>query len=102
MRVALFPDQTAAEGVADGRVSRGEDLLRGDAGDDELDGSLGNDTAVYSGNQVDYSVAVNEGVLTITDLRANSPDGTDSVWNVESFQFANGSFTTCWCSLLGK
>jgi Ca2+-binding RTX toxin-like protein len=71
----------------------GNDNLRGNAGDDSLDGGAGSDTAFYSGSRTNYSVAVNEGVLTITDLRATTPDGTDTVQNVESFQFADGLFT---------
>jgi Ca2+-binding RTX toxin-like protein len=59
-------------------------------------GAAGVDTAVYSGNQADYSVVRNaDGSLTVTDNRplvggllAN--DGTDTLWGIEVLRFADG------------
>ena len=67
----------------------GADTLNGGGGDDNIDGGDGSDTAVYSGAWVNYTVS---GSFTITDDRALSPDGTDTVSNVENFQFSNGTF----------
>ncbi|WP_428530655.1 choice-of-anchor D domain-containing protein [Pseudorhodoplanes sp.] len=68
-------------------------VIEGGGGDDALDGGDDADTAVYSGNRGDYAVAYDAGTqfLTLTDVRENSPDGTDRVTNVESFRFADGS-----------
>lgn len=68
----------------------GIDILIGGAGDDILNGGTESDTAVYSGNLGDYSIAQNvDGSFTITDIRGGSPDGVDTLRNVEFFQFAN-------------
>ena len=68
----------------------GNDVLTGRGGNDILDGGLGDDTAVYSGNSTDYSIVTNSnGSRTITDLRAGSPDGVDTLTGIEILQFAN-------------
>ncbi len=73
----------------DGNV--GDDLLVGSGGNDWLDGNVGTDTAIYSGNRADYQITFTVGTYTIVDLRGGSPDGTDTVINVENFQFADGT-----------
>lgn len=68
----------------------GIDILIGGAGDDILNGGTESDTAVYSGNLSDYSIVQNvDGSFTIADLRGGSPDGVDTLRNVEFFQFAD-------------
>lgn len=70
----------------------GADTLIGQGNDDSIDGAGDIDTVVYSGNAWDYSILLNtDGSFTISDERAGSPDGTDTVRNVEFFQFANGT-----------
>jgi Ca2+-binding RTX toxin-like protein len=76
------------DGVLD---TDGDDVLRGGAGNDVIDGSLGNDTAIYGSNLSNYTISEANGVVTISDGRAGSPDGTDTVRNVESFSFADGT-----------
>src|SRR5215467_13691783 len=72
----------------------GNDALNGGAGDDTLDGGTGTDTAVYSGNHTQYIVALNSnGSYSVLDQRSGSPDGLDTVSNVELFQFADGTYT---------
>lgn len=80
----------------------GADMLEGGAGNDTINGgaqTLGgqysSDVSVYSGNIADYSVTLNSGtgVVTVTDLRAGSPDGTDQLSDVEILKFANGTYT---------
>lgn len=69
----------------------GDDTLVGGAGDDVLDGGSEADTAVYSGNLRDYLIVENiDGSFTISDTRSGSPDGSDTVRNVEFFAFADG------------
>jgi large repetitive protein len=65
----------------------GDDIVDGGAGDDEIDGGQGDDTAVYGGDFDDYTIVVYEnGDVTIT-----GPDGTDSLTDIETLEFDNGS-----------
>ena len=73
----------------------GDDVLEGGAGDDVLDGGEGSDTAVFSGNSADYSLTANvdedgnfDGTYTVS-----GQDGSDTISNIESLQFDNGTFT---------
>lgn len=90
---------------------KGSDTIRGGAGNDYIDGDFGANTndnsvdiAVYSGKWSDYSIVFydydgnpifdgpisdfsNIHYLTIWDKRAGSPDGYDTVLNVEYFRF---------------
>ncbi len=67
----------------------GADMLEGGSGNDTIDGGKGADTAIYSGNWEDYNIVQNEdGSYTISDLRSGTPDGIDTVTNVENFRFA--------------
>ncbi len=69
----------------------GDDNLTGGADDDVIQGGEGSgDTANFSGNRADYTVISNEdGSYTIIDNVAGR-DGTDQVWGVENFSFADG------------
>jgi serralysin len=65
--------------------------LTGGRGNDVIDGRGGTDTAVYSGNAANYSWSANaDGSWTIVDHRSGSPDGTDTLRNIEVLQFADG------------
>jgi Ca2+-binding RTX toxin-like protein len=72
----------------------GNDILIGGSGNDTLNGGAGADTAVFSGNLADYTINYNSATQTfvVTDLRGGSPDGVDTITNVENFRFADGSF----------
>src|SRR6185295_3690291 len=64
--------------------------LTGGAGNDTLDGVSGSDTAVYSGPSSAYQVTQNaDGSWQVVDLRAGSPDGTDTLRNIELLQFSD-------------
>ncbi|MFV3130555.1 Calx-beta domain-containing protein [Niveispirillum sp. KHB5.9] len=66
----------------------GADILSGGAGNDRLDGGAGVDTALYGGAKTDYTMTtLADGTLEVRDNRANSPDGTDIVSNVEVLVF---------------
>jgi trimeric autotransporter adhesin len=86
-----------AGGAGDDRLSGGggQDMLQGGAGADSLDGGANADSAIYGGAFADYDIAYDTvgGSFTIADRRAGSPDGTDTVRNVENFVFADGSKT---------
>lgn len=79
---------------ADGLLGfAGDDTFTGGGGSDTIDGGTGvGDKAIYSGAWIDYAIS-GGATLTIADTRGGSPDGTDTVSNVENFQFANGTFT---------
>ncbi|MCZ8276209.1 MAG: right-handed parallel beta-helix repeat-containing protein [Microcystis sp. LE19-4.1E] len=67
----------------------GNDALKGGAGNDSLEGGAGTDTAIYTGNLADYTTTGSANNFTIVDNRSGSPDGTDTVQNVEFLQFAD-------------
>ena len=48
-------------------------------------------TVVYSGNRANYTVSYSAGTYTIVDTRSGSPNGTDTVQGIGTFQFADGS-----------
>jgi len=69
------------------------DTLLGTSGNDHFDGGIGSDTVVFTGNQADYAVSFDTTAMayTVVDQRAGSPDGTDTVRDVENFRFADGT-----------
>jgi serralysin len=81
----------------------GADRIYGNAGDNQLTGAGGNDalyglgganTALYSGGQADYSWSQNaDASWTIVDLRAGSPEGTDSLTDIQFLKFADATVT---------
>ena len=87
----LFGDELGAAAGGDKLFGdAGNDLLFGGGGNDVIEGGADTDTAIYSGNRSDYAIALNaNGSFQITDLRAGSPDGNDTVKTVEFFQFAD-------------
>ncbi|NBN77760.1 S8 family serine peptidase [Microvirga tunisiensis] len=69
----------------------GDDVLTGGRGNDRLDGGAGADVAVFTGRLVDYRITLNaDGTRTVADLRAGSPDGTDTVAGIETLRFTDG------------
>ena len=105
--------KTAAGGHATGDTISGfsnlvgsqfADTLTGDAtnniftggfGDDLIVGGGGSDTAVYLGNQAQYTIMMNsDGSYTIKDNRDGSPDGTDTVKGITKISFMDNVFNT--------
>ena len=105
--------KTAAGGDATGDTISGfsnlvgsqfDDTLTGDTNNNIFTGALGNDTiiggggidtAIYSGNQADYTIKMNtDGSYTITDNRDGSPDGIDTVKAVAKLSFFDKVFST--------
>ncbi|TKB77299.1 MAG: DUF4347 domain-containing protein [Nitrospira sp.] len=70
------------------------DTIRGGGGNDTITGGSGTDTVILSGNRSDYTITLTGSTYTIEDTRSGPSDGTDSVTNVETFQFADATFTT--------
>jgi serralysin len=67
----------------------GDDTLTGGAGNDSIDGGAGKDSAKYSGAFANYTLTPTATGWTIVDTRAGSPDGTDTVKNIESLIFSD-------------
>ncbi len=76
----------------------GDDTLLGNAGNDYLDGGVGSDTALFSGTLSDYNVSFTFSGLQLIDQRPGSPDGTDTLTNIQFVDF-NG-MTLSWVSLM--
>jgi Ca2+-binding RTX toxin-like protein len=97
--VAVQHDVTITEGAAAVSTTGADlifggsanDVLNGGGGDDYLNGGGGVNTAAYTGLISDYQATTNaDGGLTLHDLRAGSPDGTDIDVNIQNFQFGDG------------
>jgi VCBS repeat-containing protein len=72
----------------------GDDSLTGGSGNDTIAGGIGIDTAVYSGNQADYSVIqLGDGKYQVTDLSSPFNEGSDILDGIESLQFLDVAST---------
>lgn len=81
---------TSAINLLDGLA--GNDTLIGAGGNDSLDGGAGFDAAQYSGNKADYIISKGPGYgYTVADANpGNGSDGADTLFAVETLQFADG------------
>jgi Ca2+-binding RTX toxin-like protein len=72
----------------------GADAIHGDGGNDSIDGGTEIDTVFYTGTIGDHSYALNaDGSVKVTDLRNGSPDGSDTLSNIEQLSFVDGVWT---------
>jgi serralysin len=72
----------------------GDDRLSGGSGNDVLDGGTGEDIAVLSGQRSHYSITkLSDGSTQVADLRSGTPDGSDTVWGVEWFEFVDKTYS---------
>ena len=72
----------------------GDDTLRGNGGNDFIDGGANGDTVIYSGTRASYQVDdIGGGQIRVIDLRGGTPEGTDTIQNVENFTFSDGTFS---------
>ena len=67
-----------------------DDILTGASGNDTIDGGTGYDVSIYYGNYSSYTLNETGGTTTIQDLVGS--DGTDTVTNVERFEFLDGYY----------
>jgi hypothetical protein len=65
------------------------DNLKGGGGSDVIDGGAGTDTATYTGKFNDYTITKTTTTIQITDIRVTSPDGVDTIQNIEYVQFTD-------------
>lgn len=70
----------------------GDDTFTGGKGNDYLVGGAGSDTAAYSGRINDYKVTYDgsQNTWSVSDLRAGTPDGTDTLVSIENLRFSDG------------
>lgn len=64
----------------------GNDTFEGGAGNDLLNGGSGLDTAVFSGEQANYTLTLSPTGMTVTDRRGEG-DGTDQLIDIELLNF---------------
>ncbi len=67
----------------------GNDIFQGNGGNDIIDGGNDYDTATYSGNFSDYIFEIANKLVTVTDTRSSTNDGTDTLSNIEKLTFAD-------------
>ena len=75
-------------GNISGTGSNLNNTLRGNSGNNALDGGAGLDTCVYQGSASNYNITLGSTSSTVLDKTANR-DGTDTLTNVERLQFAD-------------
>lgn len=81
--------ENAIGGSADDTITGNSvnNVIEGNQGNDTIDGGAGSDTAVFNGAYANYTIASNNGLLTVT---ANTgTDGIDTVSNVEFLEFSD-------------
>jgi Ca2+-binding RTX toxin-like protein len=64
----------------------GDDVLVGGIGDDWLHGDEGRDTAVFEGNQSNYTLSISSDDISITDRRTDG-QGSDELRKIEILDF---------------
>ena len=69
----------------------GGNILAGGGGNDSIDGAAGDDTAVFSGLRSNYQITVTGNSARLVDMRGGSPDGTDTIANIEHVRFADAT-----------
>jgi hypothetical protein len=71
-----------------------DDYLEGGGSNDQLNGGAGTDIARYFGLASDYQITrLSRTSVRISDMRAGSPDGTDTLTDIEKVQWSDGSVT---------
>jgi Ca2+-binding RTX toxin-like protein len=85
-------DNLIGSGLVDNLTGNGAaNVLTGGGGNDSLNGGAGNDTAAYSAALANYGFTLNAANnVIVTDLRAGSPDGADTLTSIEVLNF-NGT-----------
>ena len=74
------------------RGNLADNVFRGNGGNDLIDGQGGSDTAVYAGNKAEYHYEQQaDGSWTVSDLRNGSPDGVDTLRNIQFLKFGDAT-----------
>ena len=88
-----FSDTFTNSGTVGGAIhlGAGDDVLNigtGSAVTGTIDGGAGVDTMTFATVRSDFQVSYSDGAFHVTDLRAGSPEGANTIVNVENFSFA--------------
>jgi hypothetical protein len=68
----------------------GDDLIEGNGGDDTIDGGAGTeDVAVFNDAYANYTITESGGTYTVAHNGGAGADGTDTITNVEFFEFTD-------------
>ena len=67
----------------------GNDIFQGNGGNDTIDGGADYDIAIYSGKFSEYTFDIANQIVTVTDNRVSTNDGTDTLSNIEKLTFAD-------------
>ncbi len=87
VRGSDFDDQiTGSSGDNRLRAEDGNDTITGAAGDDRIEGGNGIDTAVFEGDQSNFTLTISNDETVITD-RSTDGEGTDSLSEIEILDF---------------
>lgn len=69
----------------------GDDRITGGGGNDTVNGGAGTDTAMFVGNVDQYGYTLNlDGSVSVVDQRSASPDGTDTLTDIERLGLGDG------------
>jgi hypothetical protein len=82
-------DLTGTSGDDIIQAQGGNDTITGLEGNDTIDGGSGSDTAIFSGLRTEYTVVQ----IDANTIEITGPDGTDTITNVEFFQFGDQTET---------
>ncbi len=66
-----------------------DNKLKGNSGTNKIDGALGTDTVIFDGLFSDYSLSLSNGRLVIQDDRSGSPNGINTLENIEMAEFSD-------------
>lgn len=70
----------------------GDDHIRGEQGNDAIDGGIGFDTVFFWGERDDFAITRDgSGTLTVTDLRSDGLEGSDTLIGIEKLEFFDGA-----------
>ncbi len=73
--------------------SEENEVFHGGAGRDRINGGLGRDKARFTGKKSDYQYYLLDDTIEIVDTRNESPDGTDTLIDIEDLSFIDGNRT---------
>ena len=91
-RSAMIENVIGGSGADQITGNTSDNSITGGQGDDTINGGDGTDKALFSGNYADYTITDNgDGTYSVIDS-VSGRDGTDTLQNIESLQFADTDY----------